>query len=436
MRPAPVPWNGDPSTYLVRAASTIARYEPRVRAFTHLDHRALDPVAAPSGGPLGGMPVVVKEIFDVAGMPVTFGTRVHGGRVPDKDAVVVERLRRAGASVMGMTTTTPLACGTTTVTDNPVVPGHTPGGSSAGSGAAVGAGFAPVALASQSQASTLRPASYCGVWGLKPTHGRLPRQGMLLLSDTLDDVGLIAASWADLVRVFLVLDPWPPTTAKPVGITPSAPTRIGVLGLDHGGVSSPGTRAAFDDLVSRLATVAHVLQHTPELEMVDRMVAGSGEDCFTLFCCESADLLATHLAVGETDPRFTEMLGRARSAGPRGRRDALAVRSRLRETWSALSGHVDLVISLSTTNPAPPGHRSTGCRRLPATASLLGIPSVSAPWLSVDGRPLGVQLLGFEDGDERLLAHAGWLDRLVQSAVVPADGRRTTPGPSPQEIAP
>ena len=415
--PRPAPWHGDAPRYLADAAARIDALEPRVRAFTHLDRRAFDSTAfdgtavdgtaAPSG-PLAGMPIAVKEIIDVAGMPTTYGSPLFADRVPDHDAESVARLRAAGAVVVGMTTTTPFACGTTTVTDNPRVPGHTPGGSSAGSGAAVGAGFVPVALASQSQASTLRPASYCGAWGFVPSHGRLPRSGMHLLSDTLDDLGVIAASLADLTTVFGILAE-PRTT--PLQRRPRP--RIGVLGLDHGGLPSPRTLGAFDALIRALSQHFSVDTDSPALVALDLELAGSGHACFDLFAGESAHVLAPLVAAGEPDPRLAEMVDHAASIGPSGVERALVERARLRAIWQELAEDHDVLISLSTTNPAPHGHASTGCRRMPATASLLGVPAASAPWLTIDGQPQGVQLIGFDGHDEELLSAAAAIDAVL-----------------------
>jgi len=411
---ATVPWRGDSARHLAGTATLIAELEPRVRAFTHLDRNLL--AHPPTGssvpaGPLAGMPIAVKEIIDVAGMPTTCGSRVLAGRVPDRDAQSVACLRAAGALIVGMTTTTPFACGTTTVTDNPRVPSHTPGGSSAGSAAAVGAGYVPVALASQSQASTLRPASYCGAWGFKPSHRRLPRGGMHLLADVLDDVGLIAASIEDLRSVFEVLAA---PRADPV-TAPAPLLRIGRLRLDDGGLPVPATLAALDGLAARLARGFQVVDGTPELSAMDAALAGSGATCFDLFAGQSAPVLTSHIAAGERDPRLAEMVERAAVIGASGLANALGERDRLRERWQGIAEHHDVIITLSTTNPAPAGHQSTGCRRMPATSSLLGVPAVSAPWLTVAGLPQGVQLLGFEGRDEELLAAAA----AIAAAVAP-----------------
>ena len=405
------PWTGDRAQYLATTARLVAESEPRVRAFTHLDLDAAAGEPVPDGAPLAGLPIAVKEIIDVAGWPVTLGSTTMTDRIATADAEPVRRLRAAGAVVAGMTTTTPFACGTTTVTTHPVDARHTPGGSSAGSGAAVGAGFVPVALASQSQASTLRPASYCGAWGYKPTHDRLPRAGMHQLSSTLDDLGIIAASLADLRAVCEVL--WEPRSL-PVA-PPPATLRVGWLRLDDGDLPRATTRTAFSRWLAALdaAPTVSVLTGTPELAAADAAIQGSGRACFNIFATESAPVLAPLVAAGEPDPRLAEMVDHAAWTGPEGLAAALQVRDELRRTWSALAEQVDVVVTLATTNPAPVGHESTGCRRMPATSSLLGIPALSAPWLEVEGLPQGVQLLGFDGRDEELFDAAALLERAV-----------------------
>src|SRR5213593_2999496 len=149
-------------------------------------------------GALHGVPVGIKDIIDTADMPTENGSVLHAGRTPSRDAAVVSLLRGAGAVIMGKTVTTEFATRTPGKTRNPHNPAHTPGGSSSGSAAAVAAGMVPLALGSQTTGSTIRPASYCGVYALKPTHGLIPRAGMFQLSRTLDHVGLFARTIEDL----------------------------------------------------------------------------------------------------------------------------------------------------------------------------------------------------------------------------------------------
>src|SRR5258708_2162451 len=185
----------------------VARVEPDVLAWTFLDpdHALTQARAADewrrSGRPLGalhGVPVGLKDIIDTADMPTENGSVLHAGRTPSRDAAVTERLRAAGAIVMGKTVTTEFATRTPGKTRNPHHPGHTPGGSSSGSAAAVAAGMVPLALGSQTGGSIIRPGSYCGVFALKPTFVLISRHGMFRLSPSLDHVGLFPRGGADL----------------------------------------------------------------------------------------------------------------------------------------------------------------------------------------------------------------------------------------------
>src|SRR5512144_3418838 len=185
----------------------IRETEPRVEAWTFLDpEHALAQARAsdewrrsgrPTGG-LHGVPVGLKDIIDTGDMPTESGSVLHAGRTPSRDAAVTELLRGAGAIIMGKTVTTEFATRTPGKTRNPHDPAHTPGGSSSGSAAAVAAGMVPLALGSQTGGSTVRPASFCGIYGFKPTHGLIPRHGMFRLSRTLDHVGLFARTIEDL----------------------------------------------------------------------------------------------------------------------------------------------------------------------------------------------------------------------------------------------
>src|SRR5881296_3507784 len=156
-------------------------------------------------GPLHGVPVGIKDIIDTADMPTENGSVLHAGRTPSRDAAVVSLLRGAGAVIMGKTVTTEFATRTPGKTRNPHDPAHTPGGSSSGSAAAVAASMVPLALGSQTNGSTIRPAAFCGVYGFKPTHGLIPRHGMFMISRTLDHVGLFARTIEDIALLASLL---------------------------------------------------------------------------------------------------------------------------------------------------------------------------------------------------------------------------------------
>ena len=160
-------------------------------------------------GPLHGIPVGVKDIIDTADMPTEDGTVLHAGRNPHHDATVVTALRHAGAVIMGKTTTTELAVMSPCKTRNPHDPARSPGGSSSGSAAAVASGMVPLAIGSQTNGSTIRPAAYCGIVGFKPTHGLISRRGVLSQSHTLDQIGVFAGSVADaalIAELLMVFD--------------------------------------------------------------------------------------------------------------------------------------------------------------------------------------------------------------------------------------
>src|SRR5580765_5660839 len=196
------------SEQLIDACLTrIGDVDPQVEAWAFLDPdhalaqaRAAD-VLRLSGQPIGalhGVPVAIKDIFDTADMPTEYGSVLYSGRTPSRDATVVSLLRAAGAVIMGKTVTTEFAYFSPGKTRNPHDPEHTPGGSSSGSAAAVAANMVPLAIGSQTNGSTIRPAAYCGVVGFKPTHGLISRHRAFALSRTLDHVGLFARSIDDI----------------------------------------------------------------------------------------------------------------------------------------------------------------------------------------------------------------------------------------------
>src|SRR3984885_6845951 len=188
----------------------IAAVEPKLRAFAYLDPDAalaaaerVDETRAAgiAPGPLHGLPVAVKDIIDTADMPTEFGAELFAGRRPHRDAVIVHRLGAAGAVIIGKTVTSQYALFVPGPTKNPHDAAHTPGGSSSGSAAAVAAKLAPVALGTQTNGSIIRPASYCGIVGFKPSLGVLPRNGVLRQAAMIDHPGVMARSVADAALV-------------------------------------------------------------------------------------------------------------------------------------------------------------------------------------------------------------------------------------------
>ena len=368
-------------------------------------------------GPLHGVPVGIKDIIDTADMPTENGSVLHAGRTPSRDATVVARLRAAGAVIMGKTVTTEFATRAPGKTRNPHNPEHTPGGSSSGSAAAVAAGMVPLALGSQTTGSTIRPASFCGVYGFKPTHGLIPRHGMLLLSRTLDHVGLFARALEDialLAEQLVGYDERDPDTRSRarlpfVAVAAEEPPLTPMLAF----VKTPyweradeETKAAFAELVE------HLDDRVEEVELFPS-AAEAWEWQDTIMSAEIAANLTWEWETGRD--RLSESL---RARIERGRQvralDYLRAVARIRpihESFLELfEQRYDAILTPAAPGTAPKGLASTGDPSFCTLWTLCGMPAVSLPLMQgANGLPLGVQLVGPRDGDARLLRTARWL---------------------------
>jgi Asp-tRNA(Asn)/Glu-tRNA(Gln) amidotransferase A subunit family amidase len=368
-------------------------------------------------GPLHGVPVGIKDILDTADMPTEHGSPLYAGRTPSRDATVVARLRAAGAIVMGKTVTTELAGRAPGKTRNPHDPGHTPGGSSSGSAAAVAAGMVPVALGSQTTGSTIRPASYCGVYGFKPTHGLIPRGGMFQLSRTLDHVGLFARAIDDIALLLEVLaghddadpDTRPRARAPYRAIAaeePPLPPMFALLKAPLWDRVDADAKEAFAELAGDLgAQVEEVELHAT----ADAALAWQG----VIADAEVAASLEREWQHGRD--RLSSVL-RARLERAREIRavDYLRALARLPALHASLvelfEQRYDAIVTPAASGTAPAGLESTGDPSFCALWTLAGMPALSVPLMrGASGLPLGVQLVGPRDGDARLLRTARWL---------------------------
>lgn len=372
-------------------------------------------------GPLHGVPVGVKDIFDTADMPTALGSVLYTGRTPSRDATVVARLRAAGAVVLGKTVTTELATSPPSKTRNPHNAEHTPGGSSSGSAAAVAAGMVPLALGSQTNGSTIRPASFCGVYGFKPTHGLIPRQGMLALSRTLDHVGVFARTIEDVALLTSQLagyderDPdTRPRAAIPfVEVTtgdPPLPPMFAFVKTPRWDSAEEETKAAFAELVG------HLGDRIEEFELLPSTL-DAWQWHRTIMEAEMAANLERDWAKGRD--RLSDSL---QEQIERGRRvSALDYQRALRSIRPVYESFVELfeqrydaILTPSAPGPAPKGLDSTGDPVFCTLWTLCGMPAISVPLMqSGSGLPIGVQLVGPRDGDARLLRTARWLVQSV-----------------------
>ena len=407
----------------------IEELEERIGAWTFLDPayardraKAADAARA-RGEPLGalhGIPVGVKDVIDTADMPTEDGTVLHAGRRPRRDATVVSLLRRAGAIVLGKTVTTELAVYAPGKTRNPHDPERTPGGSSSGSAAAVAAEMVPLALGTQTNGSVIRPASYCGVVGYKPTRGLISRTGILRQSRTLDHVGVLARSLPDAallaqeLMAFDASDPDIRPRARPrlldfASRPPPLPPRFAFVKTPMWDQASADTQAAFAELVDSLG------EHVTEVTLGDPFA-----DCIELVRVIMETDLA--LAFGPEYERGAAQLSAAlRETLERGRRhpaiDYNRALARIPIYNTALDDvfhEMHAIVTPATTGEAPRGLESTGSPVFCSLWSLCGLPAVTVPIMSgADGMPLGVQVVGPRGDDARLLQYAQWLTQHV-----------------------
>lgn len=406
--------------------------EPQVQAWAHLDRphflaqaQAADEAhaAGVADGPLFGLPVGVKDIIDTADLPTEDGTVLHAGRTPREDAAVVRRLRAAGGLVMGKTVTTELATYAPGPTRNPHHAAHTPGGSSSGSAAAVAAGMVPLAIGTQTNGSVIRPASFCGVYGFKPSTGLIPRTGILTQSPPLDAVGVFGRTLDDVALLAEVLvghDPQDPSTrlrgAPPLTRMAATdavlPPTLAWVPTPFWGQVAPDAQAAFGELVELLA----------------------GRIAPFELPASAADAIVWHKTVMEADlaGSFEVEYERGRdqlSASLRGQiergqavtavayRQALARVPVLLESLATLFDHVDAIVTPATLGTAPEGLAATGDPLMCTLWTFLGMPCLSLPLLhGENGLPIGVQLVGQRGDDARLLRTARWLVRTVHEA--------------------
>ena len=367
-------------------------------------------------GPLHGVPVGIKDIIDTDDMPTEDGTPLHAGRTPDRDATVVSMLRQAGAVILGKTVTTECAYFHPGKTRNPHNPEHTPGGSSSGSAAAVAAGMVPLALGSQTNGSTIRPAAFCGVVGFKPTHGLIPRGGMLRLSRALDHTGLFARSVEDIALLAEQLagfDPRDPDTrprARPSFVAVAAeeppldPRFAFVRGPSWDRIEKE-SEEAFAELVESLGEAVKPLE----------LPARAGEALSwhrTIMEAEMAASLDVEWERGRDrlSSPLRALLERGRAVSALEYQRALARAPLLNEDFSEIFERVDAILTPAAPGTAPRGTDATGDPSFCTLWTFCGMPAISLPLMQgSNGLPLGVQLVGARETDARLLRTARWL---------------------------
>ncbi|HEX6364136.1 MAG TPA: amidase [Albitalea sp.] len=416
---------GDTTAQAVMRAALdrIAAVEPTLHAWAAVDParslahaRALDAAIADgaSPGPLAGVPIGVKDILDTADWPTECGTPILRGRRPEADAACVTAARAAGAIVAGKTVTTELAYFTPGPTANPHDASRTPGGSSSGSAAAVAAGMVPLAFGTQTAGSVIRPASFCGVFALKPTFGAVDLRGVKAFAPSLDTLGWFARSAEDLelMRCALAGEPFSPLEPPHV-----CDLRVAVCRTHEEPLLEAGGAAAWRDARESLAksgAPAHAVAMPPEL-------AGLAEAQKTVMAYEAARALEGEWREHRErlSAPLVALLDAGRAVEPAAWRAALSLAHAGRARVAELMREVDALMVPGAPGEAPVGLGATGDPAFNRVWTLLGLPCVNVPGLrGPAGLPVGVQLVGHRGRERELLAIAARLHAIL----VPAAG--------------
>jgi len=399
------------SAGLVQAClDRIAARDAQINAWAWLDAegalrkaRRLAGVRPDAQRPLAGLPVGVKDVIDTAGMPTAYGSPIYAGHLPAWSAYCVAALEAAGAIVLGKTATSEFAHTAPPATRNPHAPGHTPGGSSGGSAAGVADFMVPAALSTQTGGSTVRPAAFCGIVGYKPSFGLIDRAGVKPVAESLDTVGLMARTVADiqlLAGVLMPLAAQPPMRAAP---------RIGFYRTPHWEQVEPGSRDALLARLRRLERRGARVSEVPDLPVLHPLY----QDQRDLMNYQAARAMLHDYRLHRD--RLSPALRAGLEAGLAFPHEAAAAawqRARLaRQAFARLMDDYDIIATPAALGAAPAGIASSGDSLLNRNWSLLGAPALSLPnGTDPRGLPLGLQLVGAHGADAQLLHWASWIE--------------------------
>ena len=415
----------------------VRRLEPSLKAWVTLDAELALAAARSSEhglkrpGPRGllhGVPIGIKDIYYTKGVLTTACAPQYASFVPTYDATSVARLKAAGAIILGKAVTTQFAATDPSPTFNPWNPAHTPGGSSSGSAVAVASRMCPAALGSQTVGSTLRPAAYNGIVGLKPTYGRVSKYGVLPLAWSLDTVGILARSVEDAALLLQVMaghdDHDPSSSTLPVDdylgavAKPVTPPRIGLVREFFYEHATEEVRLHTDQVVGRLRSAGAAVREVGLPESFNLHEAART----VVFSVEAATF---HQQMFAEDPTtYGPLLRRLIEAGSLipgvSYLQAQRVRRQFRNEMEALLAEVDVLLTPATPSPAPGDRATTGDPLFQGAWTSCGLPCIAIPsGLSTDGMPLGIQLASAPFAEARLLATATWCEAALGVTLMP-----------------
>ena len=427
--------------YVLALQDRIAARDGDIEAWAHYDpSQALDAArrsgmhartggprarAAPRRGglgplPLGGIPIAIKDIIDTADMPTEIGSPIYRGRVPERDAFVVERLKQLGAFVMGKTVTTEFAWSCPGKTRNPHNKNHTPGGSSSGSAAAVAAGFVPAALGTQTMGSVIRPAAFCGVVGYKPSYGLISRRGIHPFSNTLDHVGVFTRGVQDagfLAQLLMGYDANDSSGVSTGGFVPGAfsipklnkPPHLALVRSPAWPLADEAQKHCLYENAETLRRAGAKVDEVALPPLFDDALAAAQ----TIMRSEAA-LIFAPLRENHPDKvsaNIDDVVKTGQAFSAHDYLKALSVRMTLRAALREVLLEYDAIITPPATGEAPEGLGATGNPAFCVIWSLLGVPAITIPVMTgPNGLPLGLQIVEKYLGDQRLLRVANWCE--------------------------
>lgn len=419
-----------PRAYLERCIATIEAREPEVKAFvvTNLDgaRQAADASDAryAAGQPLSmvdGMPVCIKDLYETIDMPTQMNSPVYQGWESHRDAAHVYALRRGGAAIVGKTVTTEFGAATPGPTRNPFDTTRTPGGSSSGTSAAIGAAMLPAGTGSQVRGSIQRPAGYCGNWAIKPTFGALNRGGGHSMAPSQSVLGVHAGTLEDCWRTAFYISSAAGGDAGHPGLYGEAtlgaavkPTRLIRLDTRAWDATEPETKQVFEGFLEELAGhgVEILSRHDdPRIEEFERNMETIPEYMSPIFAYEMRWPAGPYRDRGEglLSDKIVERLERGRKMTQADYRRALDARDAGRQCFARLTEIADCCILLSATGPAPVG-MAVGDPVYGDISSCMGAPAFNLPLLADRGMPMGIQILGQAHQDYALARLGRWFD--------------------------
>ncbi|MBL6082010.1 amidase [Belnapia sp. T18] len=432
-----------PRAYLERCLEVIAAREPVVRAWVTLNEAgaraAADAATAryKAGRALStidGMPIGIKDILQTKDMPTEQGTALFKGVQTKTDSASVLALRQAGAIILGKTVTTELGMSHPGPTTNPFNPDHTPGGSSSGSAAVIGAGMVPAALGTQVVGSIIRPAGFCANTAIKPSFGAIHRGERLGFSQS--HIGVHAGDLIDMWSVLYEMglrsggDPGEPGLYGEAALRPpTKPGRLIVMEAEGWAMTDPATAGAFDRLLGQLRDVGVTILRrgdNPLIENFERAIGDSLAICRDVCGYElrwTLENLVERFGTGLSESMMSR-LDLARGMTIEDYRLVLMQRETARRAFAAIGHLADGLISLSSVGPAPLMENkvkdsgvthTTGLPAYNAATSVLGSPAITLPLLAVGGLPVGIQLIGQRHTDAALAGLARWVAANVKA---------------------